>query len=92
MIDLQMKMRRWINIIKPKGVDDCVYFTNRTFDNGRVLAWVLKKECKKCKSGFMIKPLKKGKPDKKSLFYVCANCNNQEENSKVEADLILNVE
>ena len=73
-------------------MDDCIYFTNRTFENGRTVAWVFKKECAKCKGGLMIKPIKKGKPDKKSPFYVCTKCNNQEENSRVEGDLTLNVE
>ena len=42
---------------KPASVDECVYFTNRIIDSGKAMAWVLKKECPKCK-GIMGKPQK----------------------------------
>ena len=43
---------------KPASMEECVYFTNRTIDSGRAMAWVFRKECPKCKKGVMDKPLK----------------------------------
>ena len=42
---------------KPQSMDECVYFTNRTSDSSRIVAWVFRKECPKCK-GIMGKPKK----------------------------------
>ena len=36
---------------KPQSVEECVYFTNRTIDTGRTMAWVFRKECPTCKKG-----------------------------------------
>jgi len=78
---------------KPNSTAECLYFTNRTIDSGKAMAWVFRKECPKCKKGFMGKPLKKvGKVDKKADYYVCYSCKYQESNEQVENDLILNVE
>lgn len=78
---------------KPESMEECIYFTNRTFDTGRAMAWVYKKKCTKCNDGVMIKPLKKnGKPDKKSLIFVCDKCNIEESNEDVEKDLKLEVD
>ena len=78
---------------KPASVEECVYFTNRTTDSGRIMAWVFRKECPKCKKGIMGKPQKKGgKVDKKADHYVCYSCGYQESNEQVEDSLILNVE
>ena len=78
---------------KPKSVEECVYFTNRTIGSGTVMAWVFRKECPKCKKDIMGKPQKKGgKVDKKADHYVCYSCGYQESNDKVENSLILNVE
>ena len=72
---------------------ECVYFTNRTFDNGRAMAWVFRKECPECKKGIMGKPQKKnGKADKKAEHYVCYSCGHKESNEAVENSLVLNVE
>lgn len=78
---------------KPNSMDECVYFTNRTFDSGRATAWVFRKECPKCRKGIMGKPMKKGgKVDKKADCYVCYSCNYSESNEQVENNLALNVE
>ena len=77
---------------KPSSAEECVYFTNRTFESGRAMAWVLRKECPKCK-GIMGKPQKKGgKVDKKAGHYDCYSCGYQETNEQVENGLIINVE
>ncbi|MBI2646985.1 hypothetical protein HYW99_00750 [Candidatus Woesearchaeota archaeon] len=78
---------------KPTSMADCLYFTNRQIGSGKAMAWVFRKECLKCKNGFMGKPLKKGgKVDKKANYYICNSCNYQESNEQVENSLILNVE
>ena len=78
---------------KPTRVEDCIYFTNRTIDSGRAMAWVFRKPCPKCKKGIMEKPQKKGgKVDKKADYYVCYSCGYQESNEQVEDSLIINVE
>ena len=74
-------------------MDECVYFTNRTTETGRIMAWVFRKECPKCKNGIMGKPIKKGgKPDKKADHYVCYKCSYEEPNSQVEDSLTVNVD
>ena len=78
---------------KLESMTECIYFTNRTIDSGRAVAWVFRKECPKCKKDVLQKPsTKSGKPDKKSPIYVCKNCRYEEKNEDVEKDLILNVE
>ncbi len=78
---------------KPESMEECLYFTNRTIGSGSATAWVLRKECPKCKKGIMGKPLKKGgKADKKAEYYVCYACGYQESNEQVENSLTINVE
>jgi|SRR3989344_4544930 len=78
---------------KPDSVEECVYFTNRAIGSGRAMAWVLRKECPKCKKDVLRKPsTKSGKPDKKSPIYVCKICRYEEKNEDVEKSLVLNVE
>jgi len=49
------------------------------------MAWVLRKECPKCKKGLM------GKPKKTAKEYVCKACGYEEDKKTHEADVILNV-
>ena len=78
---------------KPSGVEECIYFTNRTIGSGMAMAWVFRKECPKCKNAIMGKPQKKGgKFDKKADHYVCYSCGYKESNEQVENSLVLNVE
>jgi len=77
---------------KPKGMDECIYFTNRAIGESSIVAWVFRKECPKCK-GIMGKPIKKGgKIDKKADHYVCYSCAYSEGNEQVENSLMINVE
>ena len=74
-------------------MEECLYFTNRTIDSGRAMAWVYRKKCPKCNEGIMTKPVKKGgKADKKASYYVCNKCSYQESNEDVEKDLKLEVD
>jgi predicted SprT family Zn-dependent metalloprotease len=78
---------------EPSSMDECLYFTNRTFDDGkgRAMAWVYRPECPACKKGRLGKPVKKnGKVDKKANYYECPECKHQV--SMEEADNMLKVE
>ncbi len=78
---------------KPESMEKCIYFTNRTIDSGRAMAWVYRKKCTKCNEGSMDRPLnKRGKIDKKALYYQCNKCGNQENNEKVEKDLKVEID
>ena len=78
---------------KPESVEECVYFTNRTIDSGRAMAWVFRKQCPKCKKDVLKKPsTKSGKPDKKSRIYMCKSCRYEESNEQVENNLTINIE
>ena len=64
----------------PNSTTECVYFTNRTLDpNGKVIAWVYRVACPKCKKGLMGKPVEKGKIKIRSPNYVCSSCGHEEE-------------
>ena len=78
---------------KPNSMQECLYFTNRTIDSGKAIAWVFRKECPSCRKGIMSKPEKKvGKIDKKADCYICNSCGYKESNEDVENSLVLNVE
>lgn len=60
----------------------------------RLIAWVFKKQCPKCKKGLMAKPRdeKTGKPKIRAAEYVCENCGYAEEKKAHEESLIVNVQ
>ncbi|MBS3098395.1 hypothetical protein J4209_06395 [Candidatus Woesearchaeota archaeon] len=77
---------------EPSSMDECIYFTNRTLgEKGKIMAWVYRPLCPKCKKGKLGKPIKKnGKPDKKAEYYECPECKYQIPIG--EADKLLKVE
>ena len=61
----------------PQSMDECLYFTNRTLEGkkeGKVIAWVYRKDCPKCKKVKMGKPVAKGKIKTRATEYVCPDC------------------
>ena len=78
---------------EPESMDECLYFTNRTVDNGKIMAWVLRKQCPQCKQGSMGKALneKTGKVNKKAEEYSCRNCHYTEDALTHEKSLMLSV-
>lgn len=60
----------------PDSMDECFYFTNRKVDNGKVIAWVRKPDCPKCKKAKMGKPVddKTGGVKIRAKEYVCPAC------------------
>jgi transcription elongation factor Elf1 len=63
----------------PNSMDECLYFSNRTVGDGKVMAWVYRKECPKCHKAKMGKPVEKGKVKIRSDVYVCPACGYSEE-------------
>lgn len=76
----------------PESMDECVYFTNRTLEDGKgkARAWVYKTDCPKCKKAKMGKPVEKGKIKIRAKEYQCPECSYTE--SKEEHEPKLTVE
>src|SRR3989338_522541 len=76
-----------------QSAEECVYFTNRTIDNGKARVWVFKKECPKCHKAVMGKPRDKtGKVMIRAKEYVCPNCGYKEDKKTYEESLTANIE
>ena len=78
---------------EPKSMDECVYFTNRSIDEGKIKAWVFKEECPKCKKGIMGKPKneKTGRPKIRAKEYTCSECGYTVEKEEYEDTLTINI-
>ena len=73
-------------------MDDLIYFTNRTVEDGKgkIKAWVHKKMCSECGKAKMGKPVVKGKVKIRAKEYICPDCRFTEE--KLEHEETLNLE
>ena len=82
-----------MSLEEPKSTDDCVYFTNRADENGKVKAWVLKENCPECKKGLMGKPRdeKTGKAKIRASEYECPECKYTVEKNEYEDTLTINI-
>jgi ssDNA-binding Zn-finger/Zn-ribbon topoisomerase 1 len=84
----------------PESMDACVYFTNRSLldDNGvvagRIICWVPRMRCPKCKKNHLHKPLdeKTGKYRVRATEYVCPSCKYTEEKREHETKLLANAQ
>ncbi len=76
----------------PDSMGECVYFTRRAFGNSKIVAWVFKEPCPKCKKGMMGKPVEGGKVKIRATVYVCPSCNYSEEKSSYEDKLTCSVQ
>ena len=76
---------------EPNSIDECVYFTNRTLDKGKIKAWVFKKNCPNC--NILMGKLKdsKGKVLIRSKEYMCYKCNFKQSEEEFEKDLIVDI-
>ncbi len=73
---------------EPKSIEECVYFTNRTMRNGKVMALVFRQNCPKCGKALMGKP--RDKKDKiliRAKEYVCPACGYRAEKQEYEESL-----
>lgn len=77
----------------PTDMESLVYFTRRKTDDLKVIAWVNKEICPKCKKGLMGKPKdpKTGRPKVRSTEYVCDACGHEVEKSEYEPTLKANI-
>ncbi len=73
----------------PQSMDECIYFTNRSIDNGEITAWVYRKDCPKCKKAKMGKPVVKGKVKTRAEEYECPACRYIEQKQEHEESLQL---
>ncbi len=74
---------------EPESMEDVIYFTRRTVGDGKVMAWVYKKECPKCHKAKMGKPVEAGKVKIRAKEYVCPECGFTEEKKEHEESLTL---
>lgn len=79
---------------QPKSMDECIYFTNRLFENGKIKSWVFRGKCPKCGKGIMRKPKdeKTGRPKIRAKEYVCPECKYAVDCSEYEDTLSINIE
>lgn len=79
---------------KPNSMEECVYFTRRSIDTGRIMAWVFRENCEKCKKGVMGKPVdaKTGAAKIRAPEYVCPSCKHTVGKAEYEDTLTCNVE
>ncbi len=63
-------------LVEPKSMNECVYFTNRISDKGKLRCWVFKEKCPKCGKALMAKPRdpKTGKIKIRAEEFKCPEC------------------
>ena len=78
---------------QPASMDDCVYFTRRTVGpKGKIMAWVFREKCPKCKKGLMGKPKNEtGGIKIRASEYVCPSCGHTVEKKAYEDTLTCNI-
>ncbi|MGV8169151.1 MAG: hypothetical protein ACP5N3_03790 [Candidatus Nanoarchaeia archaeon] len=79
---------------EPESMDELVYFTRRTTEDGKVRAWVFREKCPKCKKGMMGKPHdeKTGKVKIREKEYICPECKHTVPAQEYEDTLTTNIE
>ncbi len=76
---------------KPESMDECVYFTQRSLDNGKgeIMAWVFREDCPKCGKAKMGKPRdSRGKVKMRAKEYACPACSHAVEKQAYEDSLV----
>jgi len=74
---------------EPESMEEVIYFTRRSIGDGKVMAWVYRKECPKCHKAKMGKPVDGGKVKIRAKEYVCPECGFTEEKTAHEESLTL---
>lgn len=79
---------------QPESMDECVYFTRRAVDSGKVMCWVFRETCPKCKKGLMTKPYdeKAGKFKVRAKEYLCGECGHSVPKQEYEDTLTANIQ
>jgi len=73
----------------PSSMDELVYFTKRSFEEGRVTAWARRAKCPECGDALMGKPVRNGKLLVRAKEYECPRCGYSESKEEHEAKLFL---
>jgi len=78
---------------EPESMEECIYFTRRSIDDGEVMAWVFKEKCTECGKGLMGKPKdeKTGKVKIRAKEYVCPECGHAVPKKEYEESLTVNI-
>ncbi|MFC2135458.1 hypothetical protein ACFLTH_12665 [Bacteroidota bacterium] len=76
----------------PESMDECVYFTRRSVDGAKTVAWVFREQCTACGKALMGKPVEKGKVKTRASEYVCPACNHTVSKDKYEDSLTCNIQ
>ena len=76
---------------EPISMEECIYFTNRNINSGKVKAWVFKEKCPKCGLGLMGKPVEKGKVKIRAKEYICPECKYKIDKDEYEPTLLVNI-
>lgn len=72
----------------PESMDELVYFTNRSIENGKAIVWVPKQQCPKCKKAKIGKPADDdGHVKIRAKEYVCPSCKYTVEKTAYEEGL-----
>jgi len=81
-------------LVEPKSMDECVYFTNRILDKGKIRCWVFREKCKQCNNSLMGKPKdpKTGKTQIRANKYKCPSCNYTIDEQTYEDSLTANIQ
>ena len=81
-------------LVEPKSMDECIYFTNRISDKGKIRCWVFREKCKQCNNSLMGKPKdsKTGKTQIRAKEYKCPACNYTIDEQTYEDSLTANVQ
>ena len=80
---------------QPESMDECVYFTQRSLEDGKgsVKVWVFRQTCPKCKKAVMGKPRdSKGKVKTRAAEYACPGCGHVVEKQEYEDSLTANAD
>lgn len=81
-------------LVEPKSMDECVYFTNRVLDKGKIRCWIFREKCPKCGKSLMGKPKdpKTGKPKIRAEEYQCPDCKYTLSQQEYEDSLTANIQ
>lgn len=79
---------------EPEDMNELVYFTRRSTEDGTLRAWVFREICPKCKKAMMGKPLdpKTGKPKIREKEYICPACKHVVPAQEYEDTLTINID
>src|SRR3989344_670912 len=88
------KISKKMALVEPKSMDECVYFTNRVLDKGKIRCWVFKEKCPKCGKSLMGKPRdpKTGKVQIRAKEFKCPECNYTLPEQEYENSLTANIQ